>query len=188
LFNPLNGRSQASEGEMEVVQRNELKTGNLIPLFSLPAVNGAGNISPWDYKQHKNLVLIFFRDPECNACLGLLRELASRYEEYRELNAEILAIVNIDLKHLGRLQRELKLPFPLLSDRDAKVFDSYADGSGVAQPIFGVFIADRWGALFSKTLSSEIGELPRNAEIRGWLSFIEIQCPECFPPEPWPGD
>ena len=27
--------------------------------------------------------------------------------------------------------------------------------------------------------------LPGETEIRGWLSFIEIQCPECFPPE-WP--
>ena len=44
------------------------------------------------------------------------------------------------------------------------------------------------GALFSKTMGSEMTDLPTDAEIRGWLSFIEIQCPECFPPEPWPGD
>ena len=172
----------------EVAQEKEIKNGNLIPLFSLPAVNASGNISPWDYKQQKNLVLIFFRDPECDACLGFLRELASRYEEYRQLNAEILAIMNTDLRHLSRFQRELQLPFPLLSDRGAAVFDSYAEGRGVADPMFGVFIADRWGALFSKTVDSEMKDLPGETEIRDWLSFIEIQCPECFPPEPWPED
>ena len=164
------------------------KVGSLIRSFSLPSVNVRGNISPWDYKQHKNLVLILFRDPSCQPCLRLLRELAARYEEYRQLNAEILVIIGSDLEQLSELQNELKLPFPLLSDSDAVVLDSYAEEGTGARPEFGVLITDRWGALFSQTISSEMKNLPAEGDIREWLSFIEIQCPECFPPEPWPGD
>ena len=166
----------------------KIKVGGLIPSFSLPAVNVRGNVSPWDYKQHKNLVLILIRDPGCESCLRLLRELAARYEEYRQLNAEILIILSGDLEQLSKLQNELKLPFPLLCDSDAVVLDSYAEKGTSARPEFGVLITDRWGALFSKTISSEMKNLPAEGEIRDWLSFIEIQCPECFPPEPWPGD
>ena len=170
------------------VHADETNVGDLIPSFSLPAVNVSGNISPWDYKQHKNLVLILFRQSTCQPCLRLLRELAASYEDYRQLNAEILVIISSDLAELNELQHELKLPFPLLSDSKAVVLDSYEQGGVDARPEFGVFIADRWGALFSKTMGSEMTDLPADAEIRGWLSFIEIQCPECFPPEPWPGD
>jgi peroxiredoxin len=118
----------------------------------------------------------------------LLRELAASYQEYRKLNAEILVVVTSDLEQLTELKNVLKLPFPLLSDFDAAVLDSYAEEGTGARPEFAVLITDRWGALFSKTISSEIKNLPAEAEIRDWLSFIEIQCSECFPPEPWPGD
>lgn len=171
-----------------VAHAEKIKVGGLIPSFSLPAVNVVGRVSTWDYKQHKNLVLILIRDPGCESCLRLLRELATNYEDYRQLNAEILVIISNDLAELNELQHELKLPFPLLSDPKAVVLDSYEQGGLDARPEFGVFIADRWGALFSKTMGSEMNDLPTDAEIRGWLSFIEIQCPECFPPEPWPGD
>jgi peroxiredoxin len=166
----------------------EMKAGDMLPSFSLRGVNVPGHVSPWDYKQHKNLVLFFFHDRECAPCLRLLRELAQGYEEYRRLNAEILAIVSSELQDLSRLQHELQLPFPLLSDPGAAVFASYGEWGGGVRPEFGVFIADRWGALFMKTVGSDAERFPRDSEIRGWLSFIEIQCPECFPPEPWPGD
>src|ERR1044072_913367 len=162
----------------------EINAGDMIPSFSLPGVNVHGNISPWDYKQSKNLVLFFFHDRECAQCLRLLRELAQSYEEYRQLNTEILAIASSDLQVLSKLQDEMQLPFPLLSDPGAAVFASYEEWSDVTRPVFGVFIADRWGALFMKTVGSDTERMPSGSEIRGWLSFIEIQCPECFPPEP----
>ncbi len=170
------------------VRAREITAGDLIPSFSLPGVNVSGNIGPWDYKQHKNLVLIFFHDRECTPCRRLLHELAENSEEYRQLNAEILAVACTDLQELSKLQSELDLPFPLLSDPSAAVFASYEEWTKGSHPVFGVFIADRWGALFTKTVGSDAEQLPGDSEIRDWLSFIEIQCPECFPPEPWPGD
>jgi peroxiredoxin len=169
-------------------QARKIKVGGLIPSFRLPAVNAAGKINPWDYRQHQNLVLFLFREPACQPCLRLLRELAADYEEYRQLNAEILVVISSDLEQLTQLQNDLNLPFPVLSDPEASVLESYAEEGKGTLPDFGVLITDRWGAIFSKTISSEIKDLPAEGEIRDWLSFIEIQCSECFPPEPWPGD
>jgi len=36
-----------------------LKPGSLIPSFTLPAANRQGRLGPWDYKQRRNLVLVF---------------------------------------------------------------------------------------------------------------------------------
>jgi len=181
-------RATAESTTPVVDHAEKVKVGGLIPSFSLPAVNVAGKVSLWDYKQHKNLVLIFFREPACQPCMRLLQELAASYEKYRELNAEILVVITTDLEQLTQLKNVLKLPFPLLSDPDAAVLDSYAEEGTGARPEFAVLITDRWGALFSKTISREMKDLPAEGEIRDWLSFIEIQCSECFPPEPWPGD
>ena len=167
----------------DATQAREFNPGDLMPLFNLPGVNVSGNVGPWGYKQHKNLVLIFLKDRFCAPCLSLLRELAQNYGAYRDLNAEVLTVMSSDLQAVSELQNELHLPFPLLSDPDGAVFDLYEEGSEGARRVFGVFIADRWGALFSKTVSSDTDRLPSDSEIRDWLSFIEIQCPECFPPE-----
>src|SRR5438094_9318009 len=130
------------------VRADEINVGDLLPSFSLPSVNVSGNVSPWDYKQHKNLVLILFREPACQPCLRLLRELAATYEEYRQLNAEILIIISGDLEQLTKLQNDLQLPFPILADLDDVVLDSCADDGTGARPEFGVLITDRWRALF----------------------------------------
>jgi hypothetical protein len=48
-----------------------------------------------------------------------------------------------------------------------------------------IFIADRWGAVFSTKRIEIDHDLPVEAEVREWLEFIELQCEECFPSE-WP--
>jgi len=166
----------------------KLSTGQLIPNFRLSAANRHGPVGPWDYKQHRNLVLIFFRSAECQKCKRLLREIAEHYGEYERKNAEVLAISIDQLDRLHQLAQDLALPFPVLSDSDGKVMDLYLKHpEQIADKTVDVaiFVADRWGAVFS-TKSIEIDhELPVEAEVREWLEFIELQCEECFPPE-WP--
>ena len=169
-------------------ETSTLRTGQLIPNFRLSAVNRKGQIGPWDYKQHRNLVLIFFRSAECRKCKQALREIAEHYGDYKEKEAEVLAISTDELDRLRQLAQDLALPFPVLSDSDGKVTDLYfkhpekvvKKTSDVA-----IVVADRWGAIFS-TKSIEIDhDLPVEAEVREWLEFIELQCEECFPSE-WP--
>jgi peroxiredoxin len=162
-----------------------LKPGKMIPPFRLPGANQPQHLGPWDYKQHKNLVLFFFHSPRCAPCRQLLRDLAMDYPEYPQLNAEVLAISQNGIEELSQLQRELGLPFPLLSDIDGKVLSAYLSQAAGRLHETAIFVADRWGSLYTKATATDADALPGEGEIRDWLSFIEIQCPECFPPE-WP--
>jgi peroxiredoxin len=166
----------------------KLRTGRLLPNFRLSAANRDGQVGPWDYKQHRNLVLIFFRSAECQKCKQLLREIAEHYGDYKEKEAEVLAISTEEIDRLRQLTEDLALPFPILSDSDGKVTDLYGkDPEQIADRAFdiAIFIADRWGALFSAKRIQFDHDWPVEAEVREWLEFIELQCEECFPSE-WP--
>ena len=170
-------------------ETSTLRTGQLIPNFRLSAVNRKGQIGPWDYKQHRNLVLIFFRTVECVKCKQLLREISEHYGQYQEKEAEVLAISTDEIDRLRQLAQDLALPFPLLSDSDRRVTNLYLkhreQGEDSIAFEAAIFIADRWGAIFSTRSIEEAQDLPAEAEIRDWLEFIELQCEECFPSE-WP--
>jgi peroxiredoxin len=157
--------------------------GTMIPLFRLPAANRPQQLGPWDYKQNKNLVLFFFHSPACLPCRHLLRDLSTGCSEYHELNTEVLGISQAGIEELRQLQHDLGLQFPLLSDTDGRVVDTYLGHLRSRLLDTAVFVADRYGALYSKTTAADADELPSEREIRDWLWFIEIQCPECFPPE-----
>jgi peroxiredoxin len=118
----------------------------------------------------------------------LLREIAEHYGDYKEKEAEVLAISTEEIGRLRQLTEDLALPFPVLSDSDGKVTDLYLkDPEQIADKAFDVaiFIADRWGALFSTKRIEIDHDLSVEAEVREWLDFIELQCEECFPSE-WP--
>ena len=89
-------------------ETSTLRTGQLIPNFRLSAVNRKGQIGPWDYKQHRNLVLIFFRSAECRKCKQALREIAEHYGDYKEKEAEVLAISTDELDRLRQLAQDLR--------------------------------------------------------------------------------
>jgi peroxiredoxin len=166
----------------------KLSTGQLIPNFRLSAVNRDGQVGPWDYKQHRNLVLIFFRSAQSRKYQELLRAIAEHYGDYKQKEAEVLAISTDEIDRLRQLAQDLALPFPVLSDSDAKVTNLYRKHTeGIADAAFeaAIFVADRWGAIFSSKSVEKDRDLPAEAEIREWLEFIELQCEECFPPE-WP--
>jgi peroxiredoxin len=118
-----------------------------------------------------------------------LREVSAGYREFQRLEAAVLAISQAEVETLRRLADDLGLPFPVLSDWDGRVFADYFGGfdqpAKTAPHAAGVFVADRWGALFALTIADKEHSMPGESEIREWLEFIEIQCEECFPPE-WP--
>jgi len=166
----------------------KLSTGQLIPNFRLSAVNRDGQVGPWDYKQHRNLVLIFFRSAQCRKCQELLRAIAEHYGDYKQKEAEVLAISPDEIDGLRRLAQDLPLPFPMLSDSDGKVtslYGKHTEGIAEAAVEVAIFVTDRWGAIFTSKSVEDDRDLPAEAEIRAWLEFIELQCEECYPPE-WP--
>lgn len=48
-----------------------------------------------------------------------------------------------------------------------------------------ICVTDRWLEIYAVWYARAQQELPEPKELLEWLEFINIQCPECFPPE-WP--
>jgi peroxiredoxin len=161
----------------------KLKSGQIIPAFSLTAANRLEQIGPWNYKQRCNLAIFFLHSAECQKCVELLREVAANYDEYQRLETEALAIAPDGVERLRRLARELALPFPVLADDKGEVRDHCLKSTGQSEA--AVVVADRCGAIFACQAAGREHDLPAEAGIRESLEFIELQCEECFPSE-WP--
>ena len=95
------------------------------------------------------------------------------------MEAEVLAVMADDVEALRRLATEQPAPFPLLADDACRARSAYlADG-------VGLFVADRYNALFASWAADDADSLPSVAELLEWLAFLDRQCEECHPPEPW---
>jgi hypothetical protein len=51
-----------------------------------------------------------------------------------------------------------------------------------------VVIVDRFGEIWAAWEGGADHRLPSSKDVIEWLDFLEVQCPECEPPEPWGGD
>lgn len=159
------------EEAMEQVVRPGLQIGHLVPDFRLETVTGEV-VSPADFKERKNLVILFF-NPRDSRDLEVLVELRQRYNEITDANAEVLAIASGPLNEFRMCSKYLNLPYNLLSDVRKEAVCSYC-----VQGMM-VFVADRYGEL---RLQKEIREDNVDAvlsDVESTLGLIEIECPEC---------
>jgi peroxiredoxin len=159
------------EESMAQVVRPGLQIGHLIPDFRLETADGR-IISPSDYKERKNLVLLFF-NPRDSRDLEVLVELARRYPSLSDANAEVLGIASGPINEFRMCSEHLKLPYPLLSDVRKEAICSYCVEGMM------IFVADEYGEL---RLQSEISEDNLDKvldEVESTLGLVEIECPEC---------
>lgn len=170
--------SQAEIAGGKVSPKGEIpRTGYRLRDFVLKSTTGP-EIRVSDYRGRSNLILIFADSAEP---LAPTRDLAAQYSRIREEQTEVLLIV--PAARLGDPEASIQLPFPLLVDRNRQVHAEYGL-KGCNDPVFGIFIADRFGELAAAFIGSEIANATP-ASILKWLEFINGQCPECEPPE-WP--
>jgi len=152
---------------------NGPKEGDMLSGFRLQSAAGE-TLGPQDYKEKKNLVVVFF-DPRCAPCTDFLSDMAARYEDYTEMDAEVLAVGGGSLDEVREVAASRGLPYPVLADPDGHVRSRY---SGVVP---AVFVADRFGEI--RLVRAEDGEhLPDQTAILDRLALIELECPECGVP------
>ena len=93
-----------------------LKAGAKAPSFKLP--DSAGKIvSSADLLAIGSLVIAFYRGAWCPYCNFDLEALEAAYGKVRSLGASLVAISQQTPQNNGLLQRDLKISFPLLSDK-----------------------------------------------------------------------
>ncbi|MCL6472566.1 MAG: peroxiredoxin family protein [Firmicutes bacterium] len=158
--------------------KEKIRIDAIIPFFDLPSNKGK-NIRPWDYKQRKHLVVYFFGGADCVECRNTLRQFAEHYTNYRQLNAEVLAIGRDNLDNLSRLADSLSLPFPVLSDKNGEVTNAYTYiNPKTSMPYPSIFVADKFGSLEEEWIVESEYELPTQDEILSVLQLFELRCPE----------
>jgi peroxiredoxin (alkyl hydroperoxide reductase subunit C) len=156
-----------------------LKLGEVVPYLNLPSVRD-GQVSIWDLRQRRNLVLVFFHGTYCLHCIAKLKEIAEAYEKLDDLEAEILAISRDNLEKLRMHAKRIGIPFHLLSDERGETIErfTYIDPAGNI-PFPSVLITDRFGVLRYQEIVSEAHELIDVKEILSWLLLLQTECPEC---------
>ncbi len=101
-----------------------------------------------------SLVLFFYRNGQCKTCRAELADLADKYSLVSGEDAEVIAISTDGIDGVKDLAVDLRLPFPVISDPDARIirlYDVYDDATKTACPT--VFIVDMQGVVrFRKTI------------------------------------
>lgn len=98
-----------------------------VPEFELPNV-GPGP-DPYGLADLRAVaaigVLLFQRDQYCTNCRGQVQDVADRYEEFSDRDAEVVSIVPESRSNVESWQTAYDLPFPLLADPEARTGDAY---------------------------------------------------------------
>ncbi len=164
---------------MAEIEARSLELENVVPDFILPAVGG-NQVSPRDFKQKSNLVIVYLNLDRCSGCLDYLRDLANNYHVYRDLETEIIAVSPGAISNLQSKVGTLGMPFPVLADEQGQVGQAYL-GSQAGGAVGGVFVTDRFGALRTMLIVQGESDLPNQQTILDWLNLLEMECPECDP-------
>lgn len=151
-----------------------LKIGSMLPVFHLPALDGRV-ISPWDYKEHCNLVLIFLPANGCADCTSFIRDLAGDPGLLDEETTEVLLVVKGDKDSAARIQSEFGAPFPVLYDEAGSIAALYTDR------LPAVFVADRFGQLYAEWAET----MPAKKDVFDVVELRNLDCPECGAPLEW---
>jgi hypothetical protein len=157
-----------------------LRTRQLIP--PLTARTPAGQtIRAWDFKQKKNLVVVFLdaAHPETEE---FIQRLMARTAEIAE--QEAIALVVFSGNPPVMLPTHLPAEIIVATDMSGRAARAYLgeDAFGVSgQQRSGAFVADRYGDLHAQWVvsASAGGALPGIGEILSYLRQIELACEEC---------
>jgi len=152
--------------------------GELVPDSTLPSSEGCRTrIS--DYRGRTNLVIILAGEVCGLDAKRYLGEVARRYADFADEDAEILVFTVGTAQDASKVKRELHLPLHVFADEQRRVHHALGahDETGIAVP--AVVVADRYGEVFNVWRTAEGGTLPTVDEILDWLRFINLDCPEC---------
>jgi len=100
-------------------ERDPLKVGNKLPVFTLKGIDGQP-VSSIDFIGKKALFL-FYRGNWCPLCMTQIKELAGKYKELEERGVVVNLVSTQPEKFTRSLAKKHGLRFNFLIDEDAKV-------------------------------------------------------------------
>ena len=149
-----------------------IAAGTVAPDFTLKTLGSTGlaDVSLSATNADKNVVLLFFPGAFTSVCEQELCDVSSGLSAYNNLNAQVLGISQDSPFALTAWASQKGISFPLLSDWEGKVTDTYevaiADfaglGSGTAR---ASFVIDRNGVIVYAEQTPTLRDLPDFAAI-----------------------
>jgi peroxiredoxin Q/BCP len=100
-----------------------IKVGQQAPTFSLPDQDGKVH-SLSDYKG-KKVLLYFYPKDDTPGCTTEACTFRDGYKDFEKLGLVILGVSKDTIKSHKKFAEKFSLPFPLLSDVEGKVIESY---------------------------------------------------------------
>ena len=153
--------------------------GTILPDFELFTQGSSKPVSLWDYKQKRNVVLAILH-AGCSSCTEYIAMLRQSERLLGSCNAVTLVVLPAFLKEVPAAPASPQVL--LLADPDNTMRGKLAIQPGDV----ALAIADQWGEVYAAHVAADASQLPGAQAIHEWLTLIEIQCPECFPPERLP--
>ena len=150
-----------------------LKTGDTAPAFKLYS-SDKKEISLSDYRGTR-VVILFFPMAFTSVCTAELCEMRDTISTYNDLDANILGISVDSVFTLDKFRKEQNLPFPLLSDFNKEVSESYnAIYSEFVMGMKGVskraaFVVDKEGKITYAEVLEDAGKTPDFEKIKAAL-------------------
>ena len=137
--------------------------------------------SNWKLSDHlggKNIVLLFFPLAFSEPCEKELCAMRDGFHEFQNLDAEVIAASIDNPLANARWQKELGIPFPMLSDFNKTVCQQFGAFHAQLGPLQGVakrsaFIIDGEGKIRYQWISEDPGVLPDIEEIKQVLESLK---------------
>ena len=157
-------------------------TGRLFPDATLPSMN-SGELHLDSFRPDWNLVILLLGDGELtDRCARLLDQLA---DLRAELEMEEARVVVISARTREEWVGKWSYPFTLAFDGGGRVHQRVAATDSSGRPEVALCITDRYREIFAMTRPGDEQWPARGAQVIDWLTFVNIQCPECSAPEAW---
>ena len=152
----------------------------MFPDATLPLASG-GSLSIDSLRVRYDLVILMLGagaiDP---AAARLLDALAQGRDAIEEEEGRVLVVRAAD-EHT--VPSDWRWPFPLLLDAGARLHDRVGAVDAQRQPTTSLYITDRYREIYAATRPSQTDWPATHEDVLKWLTFVNIQCPECNPPE-----
>ncbi len=148
----------------------ELREGDPAPDFSLSAGDGSA-ISLADFRGKQDVVLYFYPKDDTPGCTIESCAFRDRYPQFTGSGAAILGVSLDSIESHQKFARKYSLPFPLLSDPDAKVSKAY--GVYRKKSMYG---REQWGierSTFVVGRDGRIRKIFRRVKVEGHLDEVK---------------
>lgn len=149
----------------------------IIPPLTARTLAGQA-LRAWDYKQKKNLVIMFLHGG-CRRCDAFVEKLLASATELAEREAVALVVL---AEPSAPRSENLPAAVVVASDVSGRSHRAYLGeevfgATGLER--LGVFVADRYGELYAQWVVREEDALPGVGQLLDWLGQIQLACEEC---------